>query len=695
MPTYNSTYKKSLLLALSVSTFFLLLFVSLYLYTIKEENNDYLVSKKNFGKEIDSQLNSSWNAYESQIVDMSFWDQFVTYLSDKNEKWFDFYIGTAIDVYHLDLISVYQLNGNLVDARIRGNFNKNIIPKKLLDQLYQKKFLSFFIKDRGIIYKVYGSTIHPSNDPEKKTAPAGYFFMALRLDKPFFQKIIQISSAKEGTIEIIDNNTETNDIQYLKPILDWKGYKIGTFYFSKPTHRDFKTAKTTLIIIIISFILVVLIFIYYSKKWIFTPLNLITNILENPKNNKNIDILKHFKGEFGHIGELFDENIQQQQHLVKAKKQAEKSDKLKSIFLANLSHEIRTPINAINGFTELLLNTKTSTKDKKEYLDVINKSGQNLVSIIDDLIAMSKIESNLITPNLSSFDLDKSMHILFESVKITIPETKVIDFVLESPKQKLKKYAISDEIKLKQIVINLLNNAIKFTEKGKVTLRYEIDQSSNLIHFYISDTGIGIHPDNKMKIFDRFRRIESDLSIKVGGLGLGLAISKAYIELLGGQIELESELNKGTTFHFFIPLQVEEKSKISSNIPDQPLETNPNFTILIAEDDNINFLLFQKIVKDLNYTIIRAKDGQEALEICQKNPNIQLILMDIKMPVLNGYEAVGYIRLLHPKTPIIAQTAYSAEEDKIKILSSGFNDYISKPLDRSKLISLINKYIVN
>ena len=697
MPITNYTYKKSLVLATLISTFFIVLFFTLYFYTAKEEQNDFQISKGDFEKEMRSQLTSSWSAYENQINDMSFWDEFITYLSTKDKKWFDFYIGTCIDVYHLDLVSVYQLNGNLVDARIRGDFNKNIIPKKLLDQLYQKKFLSFFIKDRGIVYKVYGSTIHPSNDPEKrKSKPSGYFFMALRLDKHYLENLIQISSAKKATIEFIDDYIETNDIEFLEPILDWKGDKIGTFYFSKPSHRDFKTAKTTLIVIIISFILAVLIFIHYSKKWIFTPLHLITNILERPKHNKNIDILKHFKGEFGHIGELFEENVQQQQHLVKAKKQAEKSDKLKSAFLANLSHEIRTPINAINGFTELLLHTKTSSIEKKEYLEVIHKSGQNLVGIIDDLIAMSKIESNLITPNFSSFDLDKSIRLLFDSIKVTIPTDKKIEFVLIPPKVNTDFYIISDEIKLKQIITNLLNNAIKFTEKGKVCLTYNVNTTSKQIHFYISDTGIGIHPEHTTKIFDRFRRIESDLSIKVGGLGLGLAISKAYIELLEGRIELESEVNKGTTFHFFIPLTAEKK-QIDTTVKKNQNKSGKkhNFTLLIAEDDNINFLLFQKIVKDLDFNIIRAKDGQEAVTICQTQPDIQLILMDIKMPILNGYEAVAMIRPLLPKTPIIAQTAYAADEDKLKILSSGFNDYISKPLDRTKLIALINKYITN
>lgn len=690
-----STYKKSILLISISSCFFLLLFFALYSYTLKQEKSDYEITTADFKKEIESLLKSNWASYENQIEDMSFWDDFVKYTHQKDEKWFDFYVGTAIDVYDLDLVSVYDLKGNLINAKTRNNSDKDIIPKEFFPLLYQKKYLNFFTKHNNRVYKVFASTIHPSNDPKKTLSPpSGYFFMALCLDENYFKKLQHISSAQSCAIFFTDIKPDSKNVQYTKVLNNWKGNQIGKFHFSKKHHRDFTTSKIILRVIIIAFILNLLILIYFFKNWIYKPLQLVTTILESVSNHKNIKKLKKIKGEFGHIGDLFEDNNHQKLKLINAKLDAEKSDKLKSAFLANLSHEIRTPINAINGFSELLLNTKTTAEEKKEYLKVIHKSGQNLINIIDDLIEMSKIESNLITPNYSAIDLESAIKELFESIKITINPLKEIEFILIPSEHKPLHDIITDETKLKQIITNLVTNAIKFTEKGTVTLGYIINEEQKNIQFYVNDTGIGINEDNLDKIFERFRRIESDLSIKVGGLGLGLSISKAYIELLNGSITLESILGKGSKFYFTIPLEYETRKpkKIKKNKAIKILNDIKQ-TILIAEDDNINFLLFEKIIQDFNYTIIRAKDGQEAVTICKKNPEISLILMDIKMPVLSGFEAILQIKPLYPNIPIIAQTAYSSEEDKIKIEKAGFTDYISKPLDRNKLKQMIATYL--
>lgn len=690
-----STYKKYILLTTISSCFFLILFLCLYIYTNKQEKSDYIATTADFKKEIESQLESSWSPFEDQLNDMSFWDEFVKYIQTKDKKWFNFYLGSTIDVYGLDLISVYNLNGDLVNARTTGNFNGDIIPRKLISILHKKKYLTFFINDNGTYYKVYASTIHPSNDPEKKlSSPKGYFFMGLRLDEKYFEKIKNISSASKCIINISNIDAKKDNITFSKELIDWKGKVIGKFHFEKNYTKDFAVSKIILRIIIAFFLIYLIINIYFSRKWVFTPLKLITTILESNSNSEQINELKNINGEFGHIGELFENNNLQKINLINAKTQAEKSDKLKSAFLANLSHEIRTPINAINGFSELLLNTKTTVDEKKSYLKVINKSGQNLINIIDDLIEMSKIESNLISPNLTAIDLDSSIKELFESIKVTISSKKNIELRLIESKFKPSHYIVTDETKLKQIITNIVTNAIKFTEKGSVTLQYEVNETENTITFSVIDTGIGINEENLEKIFERFRRIESDLSIKVGGLGLGLSISKAYIELLGGNIRLESKIDKGSKFIFSIPLQYETNTlhKVKRTKKIKPLDDKIH-TILIAEDDNINFLLFEKIINDFNYTILRAKNGQEAIDICTKNKDIDLILMDIKMPVLSGFEAISQIRKIYPQIPIIAQTAYSSEEDKIKIKHAGFTDYISKPLDRIKLNNLITTYL--
>ncbi|MES2748613.1 MAG: ATP-binding protein [Bacteroidota bacterium] len=352
-------------------------------------------------------------------------------------------------------------------------------------------------------------------------------------------------------------------------------------------------------------------------------------------------------------------------------------------------------MNAINGFTELLLNTNLSEEEKKEYLKVIDLSGKNLVSIIDDLIEMSKIDSNLIEPNYTSLNLESCINELYETIKVTIPKTKKIEFSILPAQNPVEYNIITDGIKLKQIIINLITNAIKFTDKGTVTFGYTIDTAKEQIVFTITDTGLGIDDYDQKHIFDRFKRIDSDLSIKEGGLGLGLSISKAYVEMLNGTITLKSDLGKGSEFSFTIPL---EYNKIEAIIVHQVINEitvvdKTEGLILIAEDDNINYILFEKIMKQKNFQIIRAINGKEAVEICLNNPNIDLVLMDIKMPIMNGFEALELIRPIRPNLPIIAQTAYSSAEDKEKIFGAGFTNYITKPLNREQLFDLINLYL--
>jgi CheY-like chemotaxis protein/two-component sensor histidine kinase len=379
--------------------------------------------------------------------------------------------------------------------------------------------------------------------------------------------------------------------------------------------------------------------------------------------------------------------------LEKAKAKAEESDKLKSSFLTNLSHEIRTPMNAILGFTDLLNETDLNETDRLEYLKIISKSGTNLVSIIDDLIEMSKIDANQIMPNYTNVNLESCIYELYETIKVGIPHSREIDFFIIENHNPAAYSVITDEIKLKQIIINLITNAIKFTDQGFVAFGYVIDEEKAEVKFTIKDSGLGIEKNKHKYIFDRFKRIDGDMSIKAGGLGLGLAISKAYVEMLGGVITLESNVGKGSVFSFSIPLKINEIGKKTV----QPIyniavsKEEESATILIAEDDNINFILLQKIMQFKNHTIIRAINGQEAVEICRNNPNIDLVLMDIKMPVMNGFEALEKIKHFQPELPIIAQTAYSSNEDKKKIEQAGFFGYITKPINRENLFEMIEK----
>jgi len=447
----------------------------------------------------------------------------------------------------------------------------------------------------------------------------------------------------------------------------------------------------TIIFIAISFIAIIGAFIFFFKTNITKPLNLIIQILQE-NNEKALTELQEFSGEFAYIGNLFSNNNKQKEELKKAKEKAEESEVLKASFLTNLSHEIRTPMNAILGFSDLLSSQKLNEEEKKEYISVIKRSGKNLVSIIDDLIEMSKIDTNQIKPNYDAFNLDEVLNEIKQTVEITIPKDKPLKIFFDKPKFPVVYQLISDETKLRQVIVNLVNNAVKYTEKGTVNFGYKINADTNALEFYIKDTGIGISEGEFKNIFSRFNRIQNDKTINLSGLGLGLAISKAYIEMLDGDIWLESTENVGTTFSFTIPLKLNGLPAIPiTEIPINAIDKVKPLTILIAEDDDINFMLIKRVMAIRKYTILRARNGLEAVSICKENNSIQLVIMDIKMPKMGGFEAKKIIKDFKPYLPIIAHTAYSSAEINSQVYDAGFIDCVTKPLDKNKLFKVIDR----
>lgn len=381
--------------------------------------------------------------------------------------------------------------------------------------------------------------------------------------------------------------------------------------------------------------------------------------------------------------------------LIKAKEKAEESDRLKSSFLANLSHEIRTPMNAIQGFTGLLL-TPDLTSDKKEnYISIIKKSGTQLLSIINDIIEISKIDAGQIRPQYSPVNIYEFIKDLFNIIVVTIPKEKDVELRATSSNIYPELIISTDEVKLLQVMNNLINNALKFTETGFVSFGYEVINEKE-IKFFVQDTGVGIDEKHRQLIFERFRQVEGNLTITKGGSGLGLAISKAYIEMMDGTISLESELGKGSIFSFTIPLIKAEKfatKTLPNNQPEKSIKGDHE-QILIAEDDENVYLYFEAIMNKHNYKIIRATNGKEAVDICSKN-DIRLVLMDIKMPVMNGYEALKRIKQIKPHLKVIAQTSYALPEDRILIDEAGFDGYLSKPIVMEDLFHLIDTHLSN
>jgi signal transduction histidine kinase/CheY-like chemotaxis protein len=692
-----TTYSKVVFLLVVVTVGFSILFFSLYYYTLRQEKQIYNNFVEQYRNEMKSLNDLNSESYASVISDITYWDEFVTFIKTKDLSWFNRSVANNLYTHKIDYMSVYSDKAIFItsvsDNKIKS---KDIIPKGAIDKLYQKKTDKFYIKIPEGIAEVYGATIQPSDDPFKnKYKPAGYFFMIRLLDENYFTNLERISSSN---INFYNDNEKIEDnlVYSLVELKDYNGKTISKLLFNRIYKVDFSITKNILLIFVIGFLLSVLIFHYYAVKWAKRPIRLIKKVLEKADLGA-INSLKKIRGEFRYIGKLFEENQNQKLQLQKSKQKAEESDKLKTAFLTNLSHEIRTPMNAIMGFSELLNSEGISKNEEIEYRKIINKSGKNLVSIIDDLIEMSKIDADQVEIRYSDFDLDDCIQNIIDDIKKSIPKSNELEIKIEKSKNGLSKKIITDKEKLVKILTNLISNAVKFTDKGSIVLFYEIDYPSSMIHFYIIDSGIGIEKDNYEKIFKRFIKIENDHSIRGGGLGLGLTLAKAYIELLGGQISLESEFGVSSTFKFSIPLIV-DKNKVPENeilLEENLIKNELVETILVAEDDNFNFLLIEKILKTKNYKIIRAEDGEKAVEIIAKNNNIDLILMDIKMPKLSGHQAFEIIKKMRPKLPIIAQTAFTSSEEVERIFKTGFSGYISKPIKKDLLYQMIEKLSIS
>ena len=693
-----TTYSKLVILIIGICSLFLLLFLSLYLYTVQQEKDVFSENSRQYKTEVHRLFDFNSKTQIVTINDLTYWDALVKFTNTKDTIWYNNYIANEFPTYEVDYISVYDLSKNFIVRSSNSKIKtKDFVPIQAMMHLYRNKSSRFYMRVPEGVVEVFGGTIHTSDDPKKtKTKPSGYFFMARLLDKKYFKNLEEITTSKIQLLNKVDTDTIGNKkVTSVIRLRDADNLVVAKLLFERPSHLNFERTKELLLIIVIATFFSLIGVFYYSRKWIYRPLRLITTILESDQEIA-ISHLKKEPGEFGYIGNLFDDHRRNRFQLEKSKEKAEESDNLKSTFLANLSHEIRTPMNAILGFSDLLLNENLSDEHKKKYLKIINSSGKSLVSIIEDLIEMSKIDAKQIAPKFKGLNIEKCLKELFNTLKVTIPEDKNIELYLLKNTYKLSGNVLTDEIKLKQVIVNLLTNAIKFTEKGHIAFGFSICPDNKFLEFRVEDTGIGISKKDLDVIFNRFRRIDDDYSISMSGLGLGLSISKAYVEMLGGHISVESVFGGGSVFKFTIPLLYDESQQNKNDVEFEIMQNDSEGkVILVAEDDNINFLLLKTILEKKNHKVIRAKNGQEVVDLSASNSDIDLIFMDIKMPVLDGYEAFEIIKNQKPDSIIIAQTAHSSTEVKERIIKAGFSGYITKPLDKDKIYELINKVFQN
>ena len=383
------------------------------------------------------------------------------------------------------------------------------------------------------------------------------------------------------------------------------------------------------------------------------------------------------------------------EELVAAKEKAEESDRLKSAFLANISHEIRTPMNGILGFSELLKEPHLSGEEMAEFIDLIQKSGHRMLNLINDLIDISRIDAEETKVEISETPLNE---LLQEMIAFFKPNalSKGLRLTYTAGLSDSESLIETDSGKLTQILTNLINNALKFTIKGGVDFGYR--KKGNMLEFYVIDSGIGIPAEMQDKVFDRFHQVDNSLTRGYEGAGLGLSISNSFVKLLGGKMLVESTDGAGATFSFTLPynpVNILESSALQHENSGLCTQYSVrSFCILIAEDDPMSTLLLKRNFKDENFCIYCAENGWEAVELVRHHPEINLVLMDIKMPVMNGYEATRLIKHERPDLPVIAQSAFTSKEDRDKAREAGCDDFITKPISKSELLEKMQALMV-
>lgn len=381
-----------------------------------------------------------------------------------------------------------------------------------------------------------------------------------------------------------------------------------------------------------------------------------------------------------------------EKELLLSKTKAEESDKLKSAFLSNLSHEIRTPLNAIIGFSSLLTDSDLSTAEKKNLSDVLYKNSNDLLKIIENLIEISEIETGQLIIKKSECRLNKLMQDLQDAFLVDENKGKQVKLNVRTEVRSEDFTILTDPLRIKQVLMSLLSNASKFTERGFIEFGYAFKDESTLM-FYVIDTGIGIEPDKQKYIFNPFRQVDDSNTRKFGGMGLGLAISKHIVEKLGGKIWLTSIPGSGTTFYFTIPY-----IPVRFKFDPEPKEENKgsydwkNKTILVADDIDSNYVYIKAAVKHTNVEVLWAKNGSEAVELVKKNTSINLVLMDIVMPDMDGFEATKQIKTFNSKIPVVCQTAYSTNENYKAALDCGFDSFMAKPIKVEGMLQIIDKF---
>lgn len=558
MLKFNTIYGKIKFALIVVAIIFLILFIVLISYKYKQEKHIVESSQEQYRIDINSLFDLKSSAMIKTVYDYTYWDEFVAAIEKNDTLWYKENIDFRSEVYDIDYSCVYNKKFEIVyETYLSDSISQNLITREILQIISKKKFLHYFIKTTNGIVEVSAASVHPTDDPERnKTQPFGYLFVAREFDHKFINELEEISASKINLIfsdPVPDKNRFA--IQTKSDLKGWDETHVGWLVFRRVLDLNYSATQKIMYMLLMYIILALLAFYMFAHKWINKPLRLVTDVLKT-NNPKSINALKSAPAEFGRIGFLFDDYVNQKMDLQEAKERAEKSDKLKSAFLANMSHEIRTPLNSILGFSELLEEVRDEAT-KSQYLNIIQMNGANLLQLLSDLMELSKIEAGDLGLRYSIFMVSE----IFAELKDTYMNElirrnrKDVQLNYELPNGDIKIY--SDPNRIKQVLSNLLTNASKFTINGHIIFRCQIINDE--IVFSVSDTGTGIPEVDQKKIFERFTKFNYN-SLNSEGTGIGLSIVERIVTILNGRIWFDSVYGKGSNFLFSIPSQSSKNS---------------------------------------------------------------------------------------------------------------------------------------
>ena len=666
-------------------------------------------------RDFDQVLETQSAPLKALVVNFRGRDDLARFVRTRDTRWSSANLGgllparaDAVWVYDPDFSVSYSSN-DLSSSALR----ELPVPRAAFHQRFrQVRFCSFFVDLPQGMMAVYGAGLRPASDALKKTSPRGYFFVGRLWTRKALKDLAKSTGRKIDIVtfpSLAPENT-ARLLTFQKPLLSWNGVPLACLRIQvkRPVFGTLdRLSRRRFAQYLLAGLILLVLLVYFLYRWVGRPLSVVSKCLD-AEDPSLVRVLQDDPTEFGHIARLIGRFFSQKADLVReigerkqveealllAKEAADSANKAKSLFLANMSHEIRTPMNAILGFSQLLRHDESLTTPQKQQLDAIDRSGRHLMELINDILEMSKIEAGRVTLNETPFDLHALLKDLEMMFRLRAKE-KRIEFSVESLGD-VPRTVLADENKLRQVLINLLGNAVKFTERGSVVLRVRREEGDRL-QIDVEDTGPGISPEDRGRLFRYFEQAQAGRN-SATGTGLGLAISREFARLMGGDITVESHVGQGSVFRLHVAVKAAEGAAVDAKGEMTRAlklkEGQPSFRVLVVEDEPDNSRLLKRILGPMGFQIRQAENGEKALKEFETwSPH--LVLMDLVMPVMAGADAIRRLRVLPggKDVKILTVTACAFEDSRREALAAGADDFVTKPFREEELLETIHRVL--